>query len=306
MARIFLTGTTGFIGSKILRRLLDEGHTVAVLVRPESDRRRVAACLADTTALEGRLEEPDGWRDRLADFRAQLIIHAAWEGVTGTACDDPRQADNVANTTRLAALGAELGIGVFVGLGSQAEYGQVDRQVDETAPTRPTTLYGMAKLAARQLCERVYARAGGRFVWVRIFSVYGPGDNDGKLFPYVLSALQRGECLALTACEQRLDYLYGEDAATAIVALALTDGAAGIFNLGSGQTPPLRDAVELLRDLVAPGAPLGFGKIPYREGETMHRQADVRRLTRVTGWRPNWSLRDGLAEIIRDFQARDA
>ena len=305
MTRFFLTGATGFLGSKILRHLLREGHSVAALVRPESNRWRISDCLDNTMLLDGRVEEIDSWRDALADFQPQCVIHAAWDGVGNTERDNPRQAENIVAITQLAVLSAELGISAFVGLGSQAEYGAANRLIDETVPTRPTTLYGMAKLAAGQMCEATCAQHGVRFAWIRIFSTYGPGDNEGWLFPYILSALRKGACPSLTTCEQRWDYLYGDDAASAIAGVALTAGAEGIFNLGSGQAPPLKETVEMLRDLAAPGAELGFGEVPFRKDQVMHLQADIARLTKATGWVPRWSLREGLAETVRDFDARN-
>lgn len=302
--RIFLTGATGFLGSKILRRLLCDGHTAAALVRPESDRRRIKDCLERTMVLDGRMEEVDHWRGALEDFQPQVIIHAAWSGVANTDRNNPRQAENVAAATRLAALSAELDTDGFVGLGSQSEYGVVNGPVDETAPTHPTTLYGTSKLAAHQLCAAICAQSGMRCSWVRVFSTYGPDDNHGWLFPSVLAAFRNGEHPSLTRCEQKWDYLYGDDAASAIVAVAVTDKADGVFNLGSGQAPPLKKTVELLRDLAAPGAALGFGELPFRNDQVMHLQADVTRLTKVTGWTPRWSLREGLAETVRDFHER--
>ena len=304
--RIFLTGATGFLGSKILRRLLYDGHTAAVLVRPENDRRRIEDCLERTTLLDGRMEDVESWRGALEAFQPQVIIHAAWRGVANTDRNDPRQAENIATAARLTALSAELGTAGFVGLGSQAEYGVVNGPVDETAPTRPTTLYGMSKLAARQLCGAICAQSGTRFSWVRVFSTYGPGDNNGWLVPYVLSALRNDERPSLTRCEQKWDYLYGDDAASAIAAVAVTDQADGVFNLGSGQAPPLKETVELLRDIEAPGAALGFGELPYRKDQVMHLQADIKRLTKTTGWTPRWSLREGLTETVRDFHGRSA
>ena len=304
MTRIFLTGATGFLGSKILRHLLRDGHTVAALIRPESDLWRVHDCLEQTILIDGRVEEVSSWRHALADFQPQGIIHAAWDGVGNTERDDPRQAENIVAIIQLAVLSAKLGTSAFVGLGSQAEYGAANRLIDETVPTRPTTLYGMAKLAASQMCGAICAQHGMRFAWIRIFSTYGPGDNEGWLFPYILCALRKGERPSLTTCEQRWDYLYGDDAAAAIAGVALTAGAEGVFNLGSGQAPPLKETVKILRDLAAPGAELGFGEVPFRKDQVMHLQANIARLTKVTGWVPRWSLREGLAETVRDFDAR--
>ena len=304
MTRFFLTGASGFLGSKVLRHLLFGGHTVAALVRPECDLWRVRDCLARTLLIDGRMEEVDSWRGALEDFEPQGVVHAAWAGVGNAERDNPRQAENIVSTTMLALLSAELGASVFIGLGSQAEYGAANRPIDETAPTRPTTLYGMAKLAAGQMCGAICARHGMRFAWVRVFSTYGPGDNEGWLFPYILSALRKGERPSLTTCEQRWDFLYADDAAAAIGGIALTAAATGVFNLGSGRAPPLKETVEMLRDLAAPGAELGFGELTFGKEQVTHLQADTTRLTNVTGWAPRWSLRQGLAQTVRDFDAR--
>lgn len=304
MTRFFLTGATGFLGSKILRHLLHRGHAVGALVQPESDIWRVRDCLERAILIDGRMEDVVSWRGALEDFDPQGVIHAAWSGVASIDHDNPRQAENIVSTATLAAVSAELGISAFVGLGSQAEYGSANRRIDESVPTRPSTLYGMAKLAASQMCGAICARHGVRFAWVRVFSTYGPDDNDAWLFPHVLSALRNGKRPSLTTCEQRWDYLYGDDAAAAIACVALTSRAAGIFNLGSGRAPPLRETVETLRDLAAPGAELGFGELAFREDQVMHLQADITRLSKVTGWVPRWSLREGLAKTVREFDAR--
>lgn len=300
--RIFLTGATGFLGARILRALAADGHDIAALIRPQADARRIADCRESIHRIEGRLGD-DAWHGQLADFRPHAVIHAAWQGVANTERDDPAQADNVARTVRLAALAADAGAATFIGLGSQAEYGPADRCLDETAPTRPATLYGMAKLAAGQMCAALCEHHAMRFAWLRVFSTYGPGDNGCWLIPSVLAALRRGERPRLTACAQRWDFLYGDDAAAAVCAVAAAPEARGVFNLGAGEAPVLRGTVELLRDLAAPGAELGFGEIPVRADQSMHLQADIGRLRGATGWAPRWSLRDGLAATVEGFDA---
>ena len=300
--RIFLTGATGFLGANILRTLAADGHAIAALIRPNADAWRIGDCWHTIHCISGRLGD-DAWHGQLAEFRPDAVIHAAWQGVTNSAYDAPGQADNVAHAVHLAALAADAGASAFIGLGSQAEYGAADRCLDETAPARPATLYGMAKLAAGQMCAALCARRGLRFAWLRVFSTYGPGDDDRRLMPSVLSALRRGETPALTACTQRWDFLYGDDAAAAVCAVAAAPEARGIFNLGSGEAPVLRGTVELLRDIAAPGAALGFGEIAVRADQSMHLQADIGRLRCVTGWSPRWSLRDGLAATVEGFDA---
>jgi nucleoside-diphosphate-sugar epimerase len=183
-------------------------------------------------------------------------------------------------------------------LGSQAEYGPQNRVLHETAPTCPTTSYGLAKLCACVLSRHLAEQTGMRFAWMRIFSTYGPKDHVEWMIPGLVRSLCRRERPALTAGQQQWDYLYVEDAAEAICQVAETPGAEGIFNLGSGQTQSIRRIAEQIRDLIDPGLPLGFGEVPYRGDQVMHLQADIARLTEATGWTPRTPLAEGLARTV--------
>ncbi|MBL7372666.1 NAD-dependent epimerase/dehydratase family protein, partial [Escherichia coli] len=106
----------------------------------------------------------------------------------------------------------------FVGMGSQAEYGPVSARLDETVPTRPTTVYGAAKLSTALMLERLAEADGLSFAWLRLFSSYGPKDDLSWLIPYMARRLLAGERPALTPGEQIWDYIYVEDAAAAVAA----------------------------------------------------------------------------------------
>jgi nucleoside-diphosphate-sugar epimerase len=192
----------------------------------------------------------------------------------------------------------------WLGLGSQAEYGPQSRPIDESAPTRPTTLYGAAKLSVCVTAERLCDGLGVRFAWLRLFSSYGPGDHPNWMIPYLIEKLLNGERPSLTAGEQLWDYIYAADAAAAIAAVARQTAATGVFNLGSGRAEPLRRIVERIRDGIDPRLPLGFGEIPYRPDQVMRLEADISRLRAATGWAPRTPLETGLAKTIEWHRER--
>jgi nucleoside-diphosphate-sugar epimerase len=194
------------------------------------------------------------------------------------------------------------GVRTWVGLGSHAEYGPLNAKIDEESPTRPATLYGVTKLCAGLLSQHLCRRFNMRFVWLRLFSSYGPMDDPGWLIPYLILTLLRGERPALTAGTQRWDYLYVTDVAEAIYLALVTPAAHGIFNLGSGEAPPLKEIVQEIRDLIDPGRPLGFGEIPYRPDQVMHLEADSQRLQDAVGWRPKISLKEGLTRTVEWYR----
>jgi UDP-glucose 4-epimerase len=300
--RIFVTGASGFLGSYLVADLLERGHEVAVLLRPGSSHWRLDEVRRRIHVMEGALEELDAWRETLRAFAPDAVAHMAWRGVGGADRNSPVQAINVSDTVRLAELAADAGAKVFIGAGSQAEYGPFDRAIREDDVTRPTTLYGMAKLAAGSMTERLCEERGLRAAWLRIFSTYGPKDADYWLIPSLIRNLRSGHRMALTGCEQRWGLLHARDVASAF-RLAITSAAAsGVFNVGSPDSPPLRETVIRLRDLIDPAAVLGFGEVAYRPDQVMVLSADVSRMSAL-GWTPEVLLDQGLRETVAWYDA---
>lgn len=298
MRRVFVTGATGFIGSYLVRQLLGRNIEVAVLVRPESDLWRIADIQDQLTIFIWNGLSVDSFSGTFREFAPDTVFQLGWAGVGNTHRNDVlQQFDNVRFAVELAQLSADCGVQCWIGAGSQAEYGPCDRPISESMLPQPTTLYGAAKLSAMLMTERIAALHEMRHVWVRIFSTYGPLDNDGWMIPGLISKLFKRERPALTAGEQLWDYLHVDDAARAFLQLAESK-ACGVFNLGSGEALPLRKIIETIRDFIDPTLPLGFGEVPYRPDQVMRLQADITRIESTTEWRPLIPLIIGLQALV--------
>lgn len=300
--RIFVTGGSGFLGAETVRLAVEAGHECAVLLRGEVESTRLAPLAPRLRLLRGDLFAPESYREGLRDFAPDAVVHCAWRGVAGAERNDVGQLDNIVATGRLAEAAAESGARSLVGVGSQAEYGLLSGRVAEEAPTEPTTLYGVAKLAAGRALLAIAAERGLRGAWGRVFSLYGPGEARPWLVPSLIRAFAAGRSPDLTACEQIWEFTHVFDAAAALLAL-LESEASGVFNIGSGEPVPLRDAVSMLRDLTAPQVEPGFGRTPYRADQIMHLEADISRICRATHWRPAVPLAKGFAETVGWFRA---
>jgi len=302
MTRVLVTGGAGFVGARVVHRLLERGCEVVLLLRETSNTRRLNGVLKRCTVLHGDLTHVEHLRGPLKDFAPEGVLHLAWEGVKGAERNHPVQLSNVSTSMALFRLTGDIGCESFVGLGSQAEYGLLSGCIDERTPTRPTTTYGAAKLATGCVLERAAAAAGRPFAWLRLFSSYGPDDDPSWLIPYIIRTLLAGERPKLTKAEQVWDYIHVDDVAEAIIAVLQTQ-ASGIFNLGSGEARPLRKIVECLRDEIDPALPLGFGEIEYRPDQVMHLESDISALRAATGWAPRVFLERGLADTIEWHRA---
>jgi nucleoside-diphosphate-sugar epimerase len=240
----------------------------------------------------------------MAAFSPEAVLHLAWWGVANHARFDHRQmTDNIETACALAESAAHAGAAAFIGVGSQGEYGTASSMHEDALP-EPTSLYGAAKVAALYLTRQFAAQSGMRHAWARLFSTYGPADNDGWLIPMLVTEMLAGRRPKTTLGTQRWDWLHVDDVGRALLALATTPTAEGVFNLGSGQAVAVRSVVERIRDLTAPGLELVFGEIPFRPDQVMHMEADIRRLTAATGWTPRVPLEEGLAETVAWYRSR--
>jgi nucleoside-diphosphate-sugar epimerase len=278
--------------------LADGPHAIAILIRAGTDCWRITDLVSRVTLIEGALEDLSEAGRAIAQFAPEAIIHLAWAGVSNRARNDLDQTKNIQGSLELLRISHRAGARRWIALGSQAEYGPHPGPIREEALTRPTTLYGVTKLCCCLLSEKICAALGMPFVWLRLFSCYGPADHPDWMIPYLITNLLKGERPSLTGGEQQWDYLYLTDAAEAVCRAALSDRAAGIYNLGSGEARPLRAIIERIRDLIDPQLPLGFGEVPYRPDQVMHLQANIERLQQDLGWSPRVPLDDGLRRTV--------
>jgi UDP-glucose 4-epimerase len=291
--RVFVTGVTGGIGSAAVEKLLEQNFTVACLVRDESivlDKR--------ITKIKGDLLDIPAIAPALNEFRPETLIHLAWIGVDQKEKSNPNQIHNLQAATDLLTLGKQCGVKNFIGMGSESEYGIHNRKIDETAKTLPISKYAITKLATGLLCEKLCHDLDIKYVWLRLFSSYGPNDRAGSLMSTLIKTLLAGKPMSLSKCEQVWDYVYVRDIADLICLIAKDVKATGVFNLGGGNARPLKESVLKISELINLGSELKFGEIPYGPTTNMHLEAEISKLKNSYGWNPKTSLEEGLRQTI--------
>lgn len=299
--RVVITGATGFIGSSIANEFLNDGYSVTVLTRKDSSISRLKNIQSKIKFIEYSTLDPKFFDFSKVKEGANIFVHCAWRGVLGSDRNEPFQVTtNVPATINSVELASRLGCQHWIGLGSQAEYGNLNCKINEESTNLPTTLYGKAKFsvgtAAIALCE-AYQMTG---TWMRVFSTYGPNDSAHWFIPYIIQEFLANRVPQLTACEQLWDYLFVQDAGRAVVA-ASESRANGIFNLGSGSALPLKTYVEMIREILDTALTPEYGVVAYRPDQVMHLEADISKLTKSTDWKPRVGLFEGLQKTI-DFE----
>lgn len=295
-----VTGPTGAIGVALCKLLASQGVRVWAVVRPGSPRVTALSGIQSVTLIScdisklGQLPELLG-----GGATVDAFFHLAWTYTVGAGRNDMEaQVRNIAHTLDACRVAVALGCSVFVGAGSQAEYGRHEVPLAPNTPCFPENGYGMAKLCAGQMSRELCHQLGVAHVWSRILSVYGPHDGVGSMISSVIRALLAGERPALTAGMQKWDYLYASDAARALWLMALCGHDGAVYPLGSGDARSLRSYIEELRDAIDPALPLGMGELPYGPQQVMRLQADISTLTRDTGFVPEVDFSTGIRQTI--------
>ena len=303
--RAFITGATGHIGCALTRLLVRAGHDVTILARSSSRLKRLGSDLSRIKVVPGDLQDISALASAFEATRPNALFHLAWFGVSRPERNDERQIEaNVLGSLNLLRVAHRAGIDVFVGLGSQAEYGPPGGVLSEKSPTRPVSLYGAAKLSvgalAQALCDGAWSADARplRCAWVRLIATYGPFDDENHLIPSLITALGAGRKPQLTSGRQKWDYLFVDDAAEALLRVALVPEAKGVFVLGSGEAHTVQEIAEKIRALVDPNMALGFGEVSEDHHQIMHLEADITRLRSITGWSPSIPLAEGLRRTV--------
>lgn len=289
-----ITGPTGAIGIALCKFLLKIGIKVFAVCRPESQR---AGNLPDgVTKIDCDLSELNSLSKTINET-VDVFFHFGWANTVGNGRNDMYSQNlNVKYTLDAIHAAKELGCEVFIGSGSQAEYGRVDGILKSDTPCNPENGYGMAKLCAGQMCKVECKNLNIDFIWTRILSVYGPYDGQGSMISTVIRKLLCDEKPSLTEGSQMWDYLYSDDAAKAFYLIAKSGINGKTYVVANGNSRRLKEFVEDIRDEINESAKLGFGEIKTTNPVSL--TADISELKNDTGFVPETDFRDGIRKTV--------
>lgn len=294
MKRVLVTGATGFIGRHSLPRLRELGYDVHAV----SGKRSTQEGGGDTVWHCVNLLERDEAASLMEKVRPTHLLHFAWYTQPGKYWTAPENLAWVRATAGLMQAFSDQGGQRAVMAGSCAEYDwKFDYCSEEFTPCRPATLYGACKHGTRILFDAWSRQTGLSGAWGRIFFLYGPGEYPSRLIPSVINSLLRGEPACCTHGNQVRDFLHVEDAASAFAALLDSD-VEGAVNIASGTPVPLRDVVYTIADYLKQRSLVQLGAIPAPAGEPDALIADVGRLRDEVRFKPQYSLKEGIAGTI--------
>ena len=303
---ILLTGGTGFVGANLARRLLQEGHTLHLLVRQGYKDWRIKDLLPHLQIHVVDMLDAGLLNAEVAAIRPEWVFHLATYGAYSWQ-EDLQQAvqTNLLGAVNLVGACQKVGFDVFVNTGSSSEYGFKDHAPAENEWIDPNSYYAVTKASATLFCRYTAKRYNLCIPTLRLYSVYGPYEEPDRLIPKVILHGLKGQLPPLVNPDIVRDFVYVRDVENAYLLLASqSSGAVGeVYNLGTGIQTSLRDVVALAQKVFRLSVEPQWGTMPNRQWDTTVWQANNTSLLKM-GWAPAYTFERGFRETVEWFQTR--
>ncbi|MEU0666624.1 NAD-dependent epimerase/dehydratase family protein [Streptomyces lavendulocolor] len=302
---VVVTGAAGFIGSHLVKALRQSGRNVVGVDRRDMGVHTGAVPAPEEGAFQARTGDLATMDLSSCLKGVDLVFHlAALPGVRPSWTEFPEYLHcNVLATQRLLDACVQAGVGRVVVASSSSVYGGADGAMDEGMLPRPTSPYGVTKLAAERLALAFAARpdAALSVAALRFFTVYGPGQRPDMFVSRMIRAVLRGEPVEVYGDGSQIrDFVYVEDVVRALLLAGAParhpDDRAEVLNVGTGSSVSLNRLLSLTAELTGRRPDARYG--PTRVGDVGATTADVSRARDRLGFRPATDLRTGLAAQI--------
>jgi nucleoside-diphosphate-sugar epimerase len=293
--RIFITGGTGFVGKYIVDELRRGGHELLLLSRSAHRRQ------PGLQFLKGDISDVSTWGKKLKMFKPEAAIHLAWEGLPSQEFDITVK-NLVGGLNCIRALG-EAGCRTVVVAGSDQEYGHTGKKANEKSLTKPYNMLFAGKTSLYWLGAKIAEQYQMNFIWARMFFIYGAGQRSGALIPYMVSSLKKGEDPDIRNPYGANDFIYIEDLARAVALLTTRKPKSQneIYNIGSGKLTTTSKIIQNVYKnfgLVAPK----FSKNPSGPATWKGCYADIAKMKKDYGWKPQVSLEEGIKKMVNQLK----
>ncbi|MEE0450360.1 MAG: NAD(P)-dependent oxidoreductase [Collinsella sp.] len=269
--KIMVTGADGYIGKGVVSQLLDAGHKVMAM--------GLFPCGLNHSNLDEHVGDVFTYDFQSSEI-PDVLLHLAWRN--GFSHNDISHLDDLSKHYLIIKAALEAGVKRIAVMGSMHEVGYHEGAVDENTPCNPTTPYGVAKNALRQLTGELCRQHGAQMQWLRGFYLV---SNDGRgcsIFSKIVAAEREGKAeFPFTSGLCKYDFLSYEEFCRQVVAVVEQDGVNGIINICSGEPIALGEYIERFISENGFSIRLGYGKYPDRPYDSPAIWGDATKIRKI-------------------------
>lgn len=297
MRKVIITGANGFVGSAVVKELLNNNIEVLAVVR--NNHRNNLPDNKHLKVVSLDLEKIVDLVDKVKDDQYDTFYHFAWTGSAGVLrTDEKLQMKNVLWTCDCLRVAKEIGCKRFVSSGSIMEKEVISAIYSQGSTPGLPYIYGAGKLMAHSLAKPIANSLGIELVWALITNAYGEGEVSPRFVNTTLRRIINKEPLQFTSAIQNYDFIHICDVARAFCLIGEKGKANCEYLIGSSDAKPLKEFIKELHNTLAPEAELLFGDIPFTGINMQISDFDTSDTEKDTGFKAQISFAEGVKRTM--------
>jgi len=298
---ILVTGGCGFIGSEIVKQLSQIGASVTILDNLSSGKEKYIQGLSNVKLITADLLDNDAVRSAVKD-KEYVISNAALPFIPDSYYLPKKFFDVNVNATISLALAVikEKKAKRFVHISSSEIYGTARYiPMDESHHTTPQSTYAVSKLAGERVVFTMHKEHNLPAVIIRPFNSFGPNITQPYIIPEIIRQILKGDVVKLGNLNAKRDLTYVTDTARGIILSLVKEGIVGeVINIGSQRSYSIKELVSLISEIMRKEVTLEVDPLRFRPYDVDTLICDYERATKLLGWKPEITVREGLEKTI--------
>ena len=298
---ILVTGGCGFIGSEIVKQLSQIGANVTIIDNLSSGKEKYIQGLSNVKLITADLLDRDVIKSAVKD-KEYVINNAALPFIPDSYYLPKKFFDvNVNATISLAlAIIKEKKTKRFVHISSSEIYGTARYiPMDESHHTTPQSTYAVSKLAGERVVFTMHKEHNLPAVIIRPFNSFGPNITQPYIIPEIIRQMMKGDVIKLGNLNAKRDLTYVTDTARGIILSLVKEGIVGeVINIGSQRSYSIKELVSLISEIMGKEISLEVDPLRFRPYDVDTLICDYGRATKLLGWEPEITVREGLEKTI--------
>jgi dolichol-phosphate mannosyltransferase len=306
MKRVLITGAAGFVGANLARRLLHDGHSVCLVIKPDSHTWRIDSIKNDCQISKISLIDFEAVNNQIVSYRPEWIFHLAVHGAYSWQNNWQEMISvNINGTMNVVEAALKVGFEALINTGSSSEYGFKDHAPLEDEPVEPNSYYAVTKVAATNYCRFIAHDRHVNISTLRLYSAYGPYEDPNRLMPTLIRQGMEGHLPPLVDPSIARDYIYIDDVVDAYIASAKNNKEPGaIYNIGTGKQTNIAEIVDIARQTFDIKDEPKWGSMDNRMWDTNVWLANNEKAMKFLGWSPVYNIQSGFNKMANCFSVK--
>jgi nucleoside-diphosphate-sugar epimerase len=294
--KFLVTGATGFIGKSLLKLLIQQGHSILAISRTEN----FELHQDKTTWIQSSLQLDESSINRIRAFEPEVLIHLAWEKIPDFSFET-----SVENLNHQLAFFRNIlkinSLRKIIVTGSCWEYNKKIGFCEETENDISYNYFTWAKNSLRDFLQFESNQNNIKFIWARVFYVYGPDQRKESLLPTVIQNIQNNLVPIIRTPSNSNDFIYIDDVTEGLLHFARQKIPSGIYNLGWGKSISIIDIIATIESIMHHSNKITSTLLENMPIKDTDFWAEMSKTSQVLNWSPQISIEIGVKKMINQM-----